>query len=197
MLKELIDLMFKNGDADRILINAEQKRAFYYKGDDYPGYEMFYKAELLQALHYILFNTYVQFVGKKFLQTKDIPMGGNASPFIADLCLAWVEYKFMKDLSNSKVPSDFKLAKTLSNNCRYIDDISVINYLSFGKLAKHIDSSGRLKPCLCSYPDDLSVCLLYIVIALYYFIFYPKNYLSESPHLGIIIIICRCSSADW
>ena len=130
--------MFKNGDADRILINAEQKRAFYYKGDDYPGYEMFYKAELLQALHYILFNTYVQFVGKKFLQTKDIPMGGNASPFIADLCLAWVEYKFMKDLSNSKVPSDFKLAKTLSNNCRYIDDISVINYLSFGELAKRI-----------------------------------------------------------
>ncbi len=138
MLKELIDLMFKNGDADRILINAEQKRAFYYKGDDYPGYERFYKAELLQALHYILFNTYVQFAGKKFLQTKGIPMGGNASPFIADLCLAWAEYKFMKDLSNSKVASDFKLAKTLSNNCRYIDDISVINYLSFGELAKRI-----------------------------------------------------------
>ena len=99
---------------------------------------MFYKAELLDALHYILFNTYVQFAGKKFLQTKGIPMGGNASPFIADLCLAWAEYKFMNNLLKSKIPSDHKLALTLSNNCRYIDDISVINYLGFGELSKKI-----------------------------------------------------------
>ena len=138
MLKNLIDLMFKNSGVDRILINADRKKAFYYRGSEYLGYKMFYKAELLQALHYILYNTYVQFAGKKFQQTKGIPMGGNASPFIADLCLAWAEYRFMIDLSKSKNPSDFKLAKTLSNNCRYIDDISVINYLGFGELAKRI-----------------------------------------------------------
>ena len=138
MLKELIDLMFKSAGVDQILINAERKKAFYFQGDEYPGYKLFYKQELLQALHYILFNTYVQFAGKKFLQTKGIPMGGNASPFIADLCLAWAEYKYMLELSKSKSSSDFKLAKILSNNSRYIDDISVINYLGFGELAKQI-----------------------------------------------------------
>ena len=138
MLKELIDLMFDNAGADRILINADRKKAFYFQGDDYPGYKLFFKEELLDSLHYILFNTYVQFAGKKFLQTKGIPMGGNASPFIADLCLAWAEYNYMIKLSKSKIPSDFRLALTLSNNCRYIDDISVINYLGFGELAKRI-----------------------------------------------------------
>ena len=93
-----------------------------------------FKAKVINLMIY----TYVQFAGKKFLQTKGIPMGGNASPFIADLCLAWAEYKFMIELSQSKVPSDFMLAKILSNNCRYIDDISVINYLGFGELAKRI-----------------------------------------------------------
>ena len=65
-------------------------------------------------------------------------MGGNASPFIADLCLAWAEYCFMVELVKSKDPSDYKLARTLSNNSRYIDDISVINHLGFGGLAKRI-----------------------------------------------------------
>ena len=58
-------------------------------------------------------------------------MGGNASPFIADLCLAWAEYRFMVELVKSKDPVDYKLARTLSNNSRYIDDISVINFLGF------------------------------------------------------------------
>ena len=65
-------------------------------------------------------------------------MGGNASPFIADLCLAWAEYCFMIELSKSKDPLDFELARILSNNSRYIDDISVLNFLGFGELAKRI-----------------------------------------------------------
>ena len=56
-----------------------------------------FKAKVINLMIY----TYVQFAGKKFLQTKGIPMGGNASPFIADLCLAWAEYKFMIELSQS------------------------------------------------------------------------------------------------
>ena len=62
-------------------------------------------------------------------------MGGNASPFIADLCLAWAEYQFMVQLVKTKDPADYKLARILSNNSRYIDDISVINFLGFGELA--------------------------------------------------------------
>ena len=72
------------------------------------------------------------------MQTQGIPMGGNASPFIADLCLAWAEYCFIVELPKSKNPSDFELAKVLSNNSRYIDDISVVNFLGFGELSKRI-----------------------------------------------------------
>ena len=59
-------------------------------------------------------------------------------PFIADLYLAWHEYCYMYKLSKSKLESDINLAKTLSNNSRYIDDISVINHLGFGSIAKEI-----------------------------------------------------------
>ncbi len=57
---------------------------------------------------------------------------------IADLYLAWHEYCYMYKLSKSKSESDINLAKCLSNNSRYIDDISVVNYLGFGSIAKVI-----------------------------------------------------------
>ena len=44
----------------------------------------------------------------------------------------------MYKLSKSKSDSDINLAKCLSNNSRYIDDISVVNYLGFGSIAKAI-----------------------------------------------------------
>ena len=65
-------------------------------------------------------------------------MGGNASPFIADLYLAWHEFCFMNRLMSSKLSTDHKLAKILSANSRYLDDIAVINYLNFGNIAKQI-----------------------------------------------------------
>ena len=44
----------------------------------------------------------------------------------------------MEKLSKSKIEAEIRLAKLLSNNSRYIDDISVINFLGFGSIAKHI-----------------------------------------------------------
>ena len=51
--------------------------------------------KLLEALELILFNTYIQFYGSIFKQILGIPMGGNASLFIADLYLSWCEYCYM------------------------------------------------------------------------------------------------------
>lgn len=138
MLKALILKMFDNSRCNSLYVNADRKKAFWNKGESRTGYKEYTRDDLLDALHYILFNTYVQFAGNIFKQTQGIPMGGNASPFIADLCLAWAEYCFMMELSKSKDPSDFELAKDLNNNSRYIDDISVLNFLGFGELAKRI-----------------------------------------------------------
>ena len=137
-LEKLIIKMFNNSGSLSLLVNADRKKAFWLQGKLYPGYKIYTIDKLLDALKYILYNTYVQFAGNIFKQIQGIPMGGNASPFIADLCLAWDEYCFMQELSKSKTKSDLELAKTLSSNSRYIDDISTINYLGFGEIAKRI-----------------------------------------------------------
>ena len=61
-------------------------------------------------------------------------MGGNASPLIADLYLAWCEYSYISNLKKT----DFQLAKILSNNSSYIDDILVLSYNDFGNISKQI-----------------------------------------------------------
>ena len=62
-------------------------------------------------------------------------MGGNCSPLIADLYLSWLEYKYVLDLMNNK---NFTLAKRLSSNSRYIDDIITPNTTHFLDIAASI-----------------------------------------------------------
>ena len=61
-------------------------------------------------------------------------MGGNASPFIADLYLSWCEFIYMQSLAKT----DIDLARKFEFNSRYLDDIGVINYLGFSDIAKKI-----------------------------------------------------------
>ena len=77
--------MFANSKSIAILVNSYRKKAFCSNGSSYPGYREYTIDKLLEALKIILFNTYIQFNGTVFKQILGIPMGGNASPFIADL----------------------------------------------------------------------------------------------------------------
>ena len=77
------------------------------------------------ALDYLLFNSFVKFGPHVLKQIKGIPMGGNASPLIADLFLANLEFRYMDKLHSFKSPENLRMAKKLSNNSRYIDDIGV------------------------------------------------------------------------
>ena len=54
--------------------------------------------KLKTALDYLLFNCFVRFGPHVFKRVKGIPMGGNASPLIADLCLANLEFRYMDKL---------------------------------------------------------------------------------------------------
>ena len=83
--------MYNNSNSTGLMVNANTKRAFWYRGSDYSSYKLYTVDKLLDALKYLLYNTCVQFAGNIFKQTQGIPMGGNALPFIADLCLAWAE----------------------------------------------------------------------------------------------------------
>ena len=91
------------------------------------SHEERHRDKLKTALDYLLFNSFVRFGPHVFKQIKGIPMGGNASPLIADLFLANLEFKYMDKLVSSKSPENLRMAKKLSNNSRYIDDIGVCN----------------------------------------------------------------------
>ena len=73
------------------------------------------------AIGNIKFINYLkQFNGTVFKQILGIPMGGNVSPFIADLYLSWCEYCYV----TKSLKTDYNMTKRLSYNCRYLDDIS-------------------------------------------------------------------------
>ena len=143
--------MFVNSKSVAIMVNSNSKRAFWSNGSNYAGYRDYTINKLLEALELISFNTYIQFNGSIFKQILGIPMGGNASPFIAELYLSWCEYCYMTKV----VKTDYTLAKLLSYNCRYLEDIGTINLQNFGDIAKDIyDNTLLSEGSTCSYKQD-------------------------------------------
>ena len=129
-----IKKMYQNANANYILVNTYTGKAFWSHTDK-GSYKSFNLQHLLDALEFILNNTYIKFGQQLFLQTKGIPMGGNASPLIADLYLSWLEYQYLSKLVRNK---DFNLLHKLKYNSRYIDDIITPNVDNFLEIAKHI-----------------------------------------------------------
>ena len=126
-LFEMIDRYFDINERKSnkyIVLNHFWKTAQFGSDNKKGSYD---RDRLKTALEYLLFNSYVRFGPYVFKQIKGIPMGGNASPLIADLFLANLEFKYMDKLVSSKSPDNLRLAKKLSNNSRYIDDIGVCN----------------------------------------------------------------------
>ena len=133
-LTELLCPMYNNANASYILVNSYSKNAFW-SNTAKGNYTSFSLQHLLDALEFILYNTYIQFNQKLFLQTKGIPMDGNASPLVADLYLSWLEFKFLNKLIKRK---EFGLVDKLKYNCRYIDDIITPNVDNFINIASDI-----------------------------------------------------------
>ena len=117
-----------------ILVNTFRKIAFWSDKSYHSGYIEYTIDKLLDALKFVIFETYILFGGNIFRQVKGIPMGGNASPLIADLYLSWCEYIYIKNLTRT----DINLAKQLNHISRYLDDIAVVNYRLFLDLAASI-----------------------------------------------------------
>ena len=81
-LERLIIKMFHNSGSSILLVNPQRGKAFWPMDIKYKGYKEYTIDKLLDALKFILQNTYVQFAGNFFKQIQGIPMGGNASPFL-------------------------------------------------------------------------------------------------------------------
>ena len=124
-----------------IYVNAKRKHATFSTSeqlDKNKQYRKYSVDQVVEAITFILNNAFVQFSEEIFQQIIGIIMGGNACPEIADLYLIWCEYDYMQKLTQGK-NKNLKLARELSNNSRYIDDISTLNLsINFGSLSKLI-----------------------------------------------------------
>ncbi|MCP4585891.1 GIY-YIG nuclease family protein, partial [Pseudoalteromonas sp.] len=117
-MHKLISLCFKN--SKRRLVGIGHTNVFYADEATYPSCRYFTEVDLKEMVEIIVDETFVAFSGFVFKQVKGVPMGGNASPMIADLTLAMMEYEFAKDKQNPSILA-----------ARYIDDIFVANYQQF------------------------------------------------------------------
>ena len=134
MINEVIDLIFSDRN-QYICVAKRDYSTCFFSNKTYDSHTNFSREDLKEAVKIIIYNTYVVFGGIVFIQTKGIPMGGNSSSPIADLTVGKKEFNYMKRLLQEK---KLGLAKLLSNNKRYVDDLAIINYLYFHNIIKDI-----------------------------------------------------------
>ena len=84
-------------------------------------------------------------------------MGGNASPFIADLYLSWCEYCYMTDI----VKTDYAVGKLISYICRSLENIFKVNLKYFGDIA---NVTLLLEGSACIYKQDIFLDLYIRVV---------------------------------
>ena len=84
----------------------------------------------MELIHVIVTNSYVKHAEIIFHQTKGLPMGGNASPLLADLCLAIMEVQY--------ITSNPIEGRRLTHTMRYIDDILTLNSTLMNEVYENI-----------------------------------------------------------
>jgi len=158
-LFKLVDLLFRNNQGRQYL--AVNRKAcfsskvpgtcFYSDKPNSPNYAYLEVPDIKYLIQANIAESYVRFGECTFRQTMGISMGGSASPMIADLTLAMLEFRFLSENQNRPV------ARRLLNTYRYIDDICTtqLSKEEFLEVAKEIyppsiplnHSSGDLFSC--------------------------------------------------
>ena len=136
----LFDLVF-NENRKHINISLFRKRQFFDKKAR-AGYHTFDKKTLCKAINFILDNGYVVFGDFILRQDRGIIMGGSCSKEISECTLAWFEFSYMKNLVKKKEKRH--LARLLSMNSRFVDDLISIDYQYFGNLYPEIYPEGLM-----------------------------------------------------
>jgi hypothetical protein len=124
-LVQLIDLGFNN--SKKQFLATSSKKVFFTNTTQYYGYTYMDRLDVKQMLVHVMDETYVSFSGAIFRQIMGVPMGGNASPLIADLTLSMMEFNYCQNHTRSNVVA-----------VRYIDDILAVNCPNFTIIANSI-----------------------------------------------------------
>ena len=85
---------------------------------------MFDQKKIIEAISFLVDNTYVRFAGTIWHQIIGIPMGTNCAGFLANLYCFTYELDFLKRTVNEKC---WTLALETLRSKRYIDDLIMIN----------------------------------------------------------------------
>ena len=112
----LINLCFKNSGKQGVCIS--RNKVWYANESNNNAVIFIDQHQCYKLAQDVIQNTYVSFAGLNFKQIKGVPMGGNASPMLADLSLAMLEYAFLS--KNHNVAREMRFTK------RYIDDLLCI-----------------------------------------------------------------------
>lgn len=112
----LMDILFKNSGKDYVAVNNYTVK--YDSGGCLKG-RLYSKDDLKYILDFILKESFAVYCGKIYKQDRGIPQGNNASPQIADLTLAMMEYRYV----SQKVKIQHPLSHSLGRTFRYIDDL--------------------------------------------------------------------------
>ena len=113
-----------------------------YYADTNPnknGSVFYHKVEIIEMIDQVLKQGYVKFGNIVFHQKCGVPMGGNASPMLADLTLSMIEFEYLSKQQN------LNIARTFGKVYRYMDDIAVIGEGDFKQVFNQI------------YPDSLQL----------------------------------------
>ncbi|MCP4653358.1 MAG: GIY-YIG nuclease family protein [Candidatus Omnitrophica bacterium] len=123
----LVSLCFKSACKRYIAVGY---KVFYTDEIKSSHFKFYDESQVKLMIETVLDETYIVFAGSLFRQICGIPMGGNASPMLADLCLAFMEFEYAKNPNNDRIVA-----------LRFIDDLLVLNYPDFLAIARHIYGS--------------------------------------------------------
>jgi hypothetical protein len=101
-----------------MLIDFKDRATWYKTNNSYRV-----SKDDLTHINFFIDNIYID-VGKNIFRQKiGIPMGTDCAPFLANLFLYALEFKFLEKLSKENI----YLARKFSNSFRYIDDLLMFN----------------------------------------------------------------------
>ncbi|MCP4488524.1 MAG: hypothetical protein GY820_14565 [Gammaproteobacteria bacterium] len=125
----LTEKCFSNAGGDKF-VNIGYRVAYF--SIDRKANIALAKTEVQQLINDVIDESYVSFAGLIFRQIKGVPMGGNASPTMADCSLAVLEYKFIMKNKSEWAKQNDKLV------VRYMDDMLIVNFDKFQAKATEI-----------------------------------------------------------
>ena len=109
---------------NKMFINVTKEHADFSNKRSNSSTVTFTNLELIEAVEYIINNSFIKFNGKIYKQVVGIPMGTSCAPYLANLFLYMYEKAFIEKLiTNNKM----KEAGLLKNIFRYQDDLVVFN----------------------------------------------------------------------